>query len=167
MKAFLERPRSLPALLVLACLGALATALASQYWGGLYPCVLCIYQRYAYGAAAAFAALAFIGAGSPTAHRLLLVLTGLAFVAGAAIAVFHVGVEQRWWQGTAACHAPQVPADATPAQLRDILLNQPFAPCDVVPWSLFGISMAGFNVLAYALLAALSFWAAFRTATRS
>lgn len=167
MQALLDRPRSVPALLVLACLGALGAALASQYWGGLYPCVLCIYQRYAYGAAAAFAALAFIAATSATARRIFLILAGLAFAAGVAIAVFHVGVEQKWWQGTAACHAPQLPADATPAQLRDILLNQPFAPCDVVSWSLFGISMAGFNVLAYALLAALSFWAAFRTATRS
>ena len=167
MRTFLDHPRTLPALLVLACLGALGTALASQYWGGLYPCVLCIYQRYAYGAAAGFAALAFVTAASTASRRIFLCLTGLAFIAGAAIAVFHVGVEQKWWQGTAACHAPQLPANATPAQLRDILLNQPFAPCDVVPWSLFGISMAGFNVLAYALLAALSFWAAFRTATRS
>ncbi|HEY9549858.1 MAG TPA: disulfide bond formation protein B, partial [Kiloniellaceae bacterium] len=83
-----------------------------------------------------------------------------------AIAAFHVGVEQKWWQGTAACHAPQLPENATVEQLRDLLLNQPFAPCDVVPWEFFGISMAGFNVLASALLAALSFWAAFETATR-
>lgn len=160
-------PRAAPALLALACLGALATALASQHWGGLNPCVLCIYQRYAYGAALAFAALAFVAAGNARARRLLLILTGLAFAAGGVIAAFHVGVEQKWWQGTAACHAPQLPPGATAAQLREILLNRPFAPCDVVPWELFGISMAGFNVLASALLAALSLWAAFRTGSRS
>jgi disulfide bond formation protein DsbB len=163
----LHRPRTVPALLVLACLGALGTALASQYWGGLYPCVLCIYQRYAYGAAAAFAALAFVTAASPLGRRLFLILAGLAFAAGGALAAFHVGVEQKWWQGTAACYATPLPADATAAELREILLNQPFAPCDMVPWALFGISMAGFNVLAYALLAALSLWAAFKTGTRS
>ena len=42
----------------------------------------------------------------------------------------------------------------------EILLNQPFAPCDKIPWELFGISMAGYNILACAFLAALSFWAA-------
>ncbi|HMA16231.1 MAG: disulfide bond formation protein B [Bacteroidota bacterium] len=162
----LQRPRVVPALLALACVAALGTALASQYWGGLYPCVLCIYQRYAYGAAFALAALAFLAAGQAQARRLLLVLTGLAFAAGSAIAVFHVGVEQKWWQGTAACHAPQLPPGATIEQMRDILLNQPFAPCDVVPWELFGISMAGFNVLASALLAALSLWAAYGTGRR-
>jgi len=154
-------PRFLPALLVAACLGALASALASQYWGGLYPCVLCIYQRYAYGAAMALAALAVLLAGSVASRRLALLGSGLAFLAGAAIAAFHVGVEQKWWQGTAECHAPALPDNATVEQLRDILLNQPFAPCDRIPWELFGVSIAGFNVLASGLLAALSLWAAF------
>lgn len=163
MDTLLRNPRALPALLAAACLGALGTALASQYWGGLYPCVLCIYQRYAYGVALAFAALAVLLATRPQARQLALLGSGLAFVGGAAIAAFHVGVEQKWWQGTAQCHAPSLPENATAAQLRDILMNQPFAPCDVVPWELFGISMAGFNILAYAGLAALSFWAAFST----
>ena len=162
MDFLLRHPRTLPAVLVAACLGALGTALASQYWGGLYPCVLCIYQRYAYGAAMAFAALAFLLAASPAGRRLALIGSGLAFTAGIAIAVFHVGVEQKWWQGTAECHAPQLPENATVEQLREILLNRPFAPCDRIAWELFGISMAGYNVLAYALLAALTFWAAFR-----
>lgn len=166
LSAFLQHPRTLPALLALACIGALGTALASQYWGGLFPCVLCIYQRYAYGAALALSAAALVAAGHVLARRVLLLLTGLAFAAGSAIAAFHVGVEQRWWQGTPGCHAPQFPAGATVEQMRELLENQPFAPCDVVPWELFGISMAGFNALASALLAALSWWAAFGTATR-
>ena len=161
----LRHPRAIPALLVAACLGALGTALASQYWGGLYPCVLCIYQRYAYGVAMALAAFAFIFSASPLGRRLFLLGSGLGFLAGSAIAVFHVGVENKWWQGTAECQAPALPENATVDQLRDILLNQPFAPCDKVPWDLFGISIAGYNVLASVLLAALSFWAASRNTT--
>src|SRR3546814_11857134 len=90
-------------------------------------------------------------------------LAGRAFAAGSAIAAFHVGVEQKWWEGTAQCHAPQFPAGATVEQMREILLNQSFAPCDVVSWELLGLSMAGFNVLASGAPAALSLWAAFRT----
>jgi len=161
MDLLLRNPRAMPALLAAACLGALGTALASQYWGGLYPCVLCIYQRYAYGVALGFAVLAFLLAGSAPGRRLALAGSGLAFLGGSAIAAFHVGVEQKWWQGTAECHAPALPDNATVEQLREILLNQPFAPCDRVAWELFGISMAGFNILACAVLAALSFWAAF------
>ncbi|HEY9539480.1 MAG TPA: disulfide bond formation protein B [Kiloniellaceae bacterium] len=167
LTAFLNRPRVAPALLAIACLSALGTALASQYWGGLQPCVLCLYQRYAYGVALAFAGLAFLAAAHALGRRILLMLAGLAFAAGSAIAAFHVGVEQKWWEGTAQCHAPQFPAGATVEQMREILLNQSFAPCDVVSWELLGLSMAGFNVLASAALAALSLWAAFRTGTHS
>ena len=161
MDLLLRNPRTMPALLAAACLGALGTALASQYWGGLNPCVLCIYQRYAYGAALAFAVLALLLAAKAGARKLALIATGLSFAGGSALAVFHVGVEQKWWRGTAECHAPSLPENATVEQLREILLNQAFAPCDKIPWELFGVSMAGYNILACAILAALSFWAAF------
>jgi len=163
MNLSLHHPRLIPALLVLACLGALGTALASQYWGGLYPCVLCIYQRYAYGAAMTLAAVAFLAAASPLGRRLALAGSGFAFLAGGAIAAFHVGVEQKWWQGTAECQGAALPENATAEELRELLLNRPFAACDQVPWELFGISIAGYNVLACVLLAALSFWAASQT----
>ena len=160
MNQLLSSPRLMPALLVTACLGALGTALASQYWGGLYPCVLCIYQRYAYGIAMALAALAFLAAAGPLRRRLALAGSGLAFLGGSAIAVFHVGVEQKWWEGTADCQGSALPEGATVEQLREILMNQQFAACDAVAWELFGVSIAGYNVLACAFLAALSFWAA-------
>ena len=44
--------------------------------------------------------------GLPAARRAALALAGLTFLAGAAIAFFHVGVEQHWWRGMAGCHAP-------------------------------------------------------------
>lgn len=162
MDSLFSHPRLMPALLAGACIGALGTALASQYWGGLQPCVLCFYQRYAYGAALAAAVVAIILAGSALGRRLALIVTGLAFLSGGAIAMFHVGVEQKWWKGTDACHAPTMPAGATPQEQLEIMLNQPFVACDVIPWEIFGISMAGFNVLASLALAALSFWAAFK-----
>src|SRR3546814_16966561 len=79
----------------------LLRSLTSQDWGGLQPCVLCLYQRYAYGVALAFAGLAFLAAAHALGRRILLMLAGLAFAAGSAIAAFHVGVEQKWWEGTA------------------------------------------------------------------
>jgi len=151
-----------PALIVAICLSALGAAWASQVWGGLYPCVLCIYQRYAYGAAMAFG-LAGLGLGKwPMARRGAVALAGLAFLAGAAIAAFHVGVEQQWWRGTSACHAPVFDPNASAAEMREQLLNRRFVPCDQVPWSLFGISIAGYNVLASLAFAFASLWAARR-----
>ncbi len=132
-----------PLLLLLASSAVLGTALASQYLGGLQPCVLCVYQRLPYAAVIMIAGAALV---LPTGPRAVaLALAGLALLTGTGIAVFHVGVEQHWWQGTAECGSAGA-ADSLEA-LRAQVLSAPVARCDEVPWSLFGISMAGYNAL--------------------
>ncbi|MBI1777382.1 MAG: disulfide bond formation protein B [Proteobacteria bacterium] len=142
-------PRAVPSLVLAASALVLGTALASQYVGGLQPCVLCLYQRYPYWIAIALSVLALAAMRMPGGRRASAALVGLAgvgFLAGAAIALFHVGVEQHWWAGTAEC-GTTLPAAASAAQLKAQLLAQPVVRCDEVAWSLFGVSMAGFNVL--------------------
>jgi disulfide bond formation protein DsbB len=158
MQAILERPWLLPALLVAVGLGALALALMAQYWGGLQPCVLCIYQRYAHGAAGGAGLLALALAARPAARQLLAGLGGLALLAGAGIAAFHVGVEQHWWRGTDGCHSPGFDSDLTIDELREAMLGTSFVPCDEIPWELFGISMAGYNFLFSLALGVAVLW---------
>ena len=139
-------PRRAPLVVALASAVTLGAALISQYGFGLQPCVLCIWQRYPYGVAIALGALAFFLAGNTTAARALIALAGLVFLADAAIAAFHVGVEQKWWAGTAECGgnlATGLSAEDLKAQLQ----AAPIVRCDEVAWSLFGISMAGYNFL--------------------
>ena len=162
MPDVLVHPRFLPALCAAAGLGAIAVALVAQYWGGLDPCVLCIYQRYAHGAAGAVGLIALAAAARPGLRRPLVALAGLVFLAGGAIALFHVGVEQSWWRGTAACHAPAFDPDLSLEKLREQMLGAPFVPCDVVRWALFGISMAGYNFLFSLGLGGFLLWAAGR-----
>ena len=141
-------PQAAPWWIVGVSVGALAIALASQYWGGLAPCVLCIYQRYAFGVSLAIGLVALLPLpGGAVLRRILVGLAGVAFLGGAGIAFFHVGVEQHWWRGTAACHAQAIDLNASVEQLRAQLLATDFAPCDRIPWSLFGLSFAGFNVI--------------------
>jgi disulfide bond formation protein DsbB len=74
----------------------------------------------------------------------------LCFAAETALAGFHVGVEQHWWEGLSSCSA-QLDASDIEA-LRQQILNGPKARCDDVAWSMFRISMAGYNfVLALGL----------------
>lgn len=160
MGMLLDRPRLVPLLILLVSLGALGTAYASEVWGGLKPCVLCYYQRYAYAGAGALGLAALLAGAKP--RRLLVGLAGLAFLTGAAIAFFHVGVEQLWWRGTTACHAPEIDMSLPIEQLRERLLATDFVACDQIPWSLFGLSIAGYNVLASLLLGLASLWAARR-----
>lgn len=163
---WLDHPRLVPGLIIGFSLSALAIAYAAQAWGGLQPCVLCIYQRYAYGVAFAVGLLGLALGGNALARRLLVILGGLAFLGGAAIAGFHIGVEQHWWQGTAECHAPAFDPNASLEELRKQMLETTFVPCDEIPWSLFGISMAGYNFLVSLALALGCFWAARRMGGR-
>ncbi|MFM8992329.1 MAG: disulfide bond formation protein B, partial [Alphaproteobacteria bacterium] len=95
------RPAAALALLAAAMLLA---AFGFEHLGGLAPCALCWWQRHAWVAALAPAcASAAIARRAPRAAAALLFLAALATLSGAGIAFFHVGVEQGWWEGTAAC----------------------------------------------------------------
>ncbi len=155
MTAALSRPRVAPALIALVSLVALATALIAQYGFDLQPCVLCVYQRVPYATALARGLLGLLVTRPAGLPRLLVLGAGLTFLAGAGIAGFHVGVEQKWWAGTASCSTPVIDLNLSMAELqRQLDLASSFAACDEVPWSLFGISMAGYNAAISLVLAA-------------
>lgn len=132
------------ALLTILPLALLGGALGFQYLGGLAPCEMCMWQRWALVGALVFATAGWMGFRSGTA-RPLFMLAALAVLAGAGIAAFHVGVEQHWWKGITRCAAA-----ATSGSTADIIsqvLAQPMIRCDAIAWSLFGISMAGYNAI--------------------
>lgn len=130
---------------VAGSLAALAAALAMQYLGGLAPCPLCLWQRYAYGGVIAFGLLAWVLPTRATALAAALAPFGVA-----GLALFHVGVEQKWWKGLSGCSSPALEAGMSLEDFTAAILDGATTPCDQVPWSLFGISIAGYNGL-YAL----------------
>ncbi len=141
-----------------ACAGfaaaALVTAYTAQFGFGLYPCEMCLWQRIPYWVVAA---MALPGAFIQNS-RAVLAAMGVFFAAGAAIAGFHVGVEQHWWEGLTSCSAKLDMSDYE--TLRAQIMNAPRARCDAIPWSMFGISMAGYNFIASAGLAGFAFYKA-------
>lgn len=138
-------------------LALMAGALASQYIGGLYPCEMCHWQRWPHYAAIILAALAFVVPGA-TVRRLLVLLAAVAIGASGAIGVFHAGVEYHWWQGFTACASTMHGSGGTPAEMLARIMNAPLVRCDVPQWSLFGISLAGFNAVFSLTGAAAIFW---------
>jgi disulfide bond formation protein DsbB len=125
-------------LLALALPGALlGGAYVSQYVFGLYPCEMCWWQRWPHFAALALAGLAFVA----PPQRLWIALAALAIFASGLIGGFHAGVEYDWWEGITGC------AVIDPS--RDVFdpTAAPLIRCDEAPWSLLGISLAGFNFL--------------------
>lgn len=140
-------------LILLAAGGSAALllgALAFQYFGGLYPCVLCIYQRWPHLAAVIIGLIA-LRLNGPA----LPVMGALAALTTAGIGVFHVGVEQQWWAGLQLC-AVNTLGDVSMTDLLNTDIDVgAAASCDKIAWSLFGISMAGWNVLASVVFAGL------------
>ena len=143
-------------MIVLAvAVATLAGAYGSQYIGGLAPCELCLYQRWPWWAAIALLLASFIPAVGPAGRGGLVTLAGIGLIAGTGIAFYHVGVEQHWWAGTEACAGPSGEAASVQELLAQIQAT-PLVRCDEVAWSLFGISMAGYNLLASLALAGFS-----------
>ena len=139
----------------------LGGAYASQYVGGLHPCEMCWWQRYPHMAAIPLALIAYVLKKRPCVSALFAGLAGLAIGISGAIGLFHAGVEYGWWQGLTACSTS--PAAGNPADILNQIMATPITRCDVAPWTLFGISLAGFNGLlsggsALAILALLLKW---------
>jgi disulfide bond formation protein DsbB len=131
------------ALALLLPLALIAGALGSQYLGGLFPCEMCLWQRWPHYAAILAAALALLlrrtGASLP-----LTLLAGMLILASGAIGVWQAGAEYRWWHGPQHCTGVAV---GHGTDLMRAILAQPLIQCDVPQWTLFGISLAGFNAL--------------------
>ena len=131
----------------------LGAALLSQYWGGLAPCELCLVQRWPWEAAIVVAFVALLAGSRPALPWVALALA-LVYATGAAAAFYHVGVEQHWFRGPSACTASSGSAMTLEEMKRQILGTQPVL-CDRVQWSLFGVSLAGWNLLASLAMAAI------------
>lgn len=116
-------------------------ALISQFVFGLYPCQMCWWQRYPHIAAIVLALLAYTMKGKGSGD-LAVTLAAIAIGISGLIGGFHAGVEYGWWEGVTACST--VAGGGNPL---DAIMNAPVVRCDVAPWDLFGISLAGFNFL--------------------
>jgi len=150
-------PRSFAGFVLMASAIVLGMALLSQYWGGLAPCELCLLQRWPW-AAAILAALAALVAGSRPALPWVALGLALVFALGVAFAFYHVGVEQKWFAGPTACTASGAGSSSGAMTLEEMkrqILGTTPVPCDQVQWSLFGVSLAGWNLVASLGMAAI------------
>lgn len=132
-------------LVLLATAGSAALmlgALGFQYIGDMPPCKMCYWQRYGHLTAIALGALAFF-----VPINVLIALALLGVLSSAAIGGFHAGVEQGWWEGPTTCTSGPIGGLSTDDLLNQIM-SAPLVRCDEIPWELFGLSMAGWNMVA-------------------
>lgn len=135
-------PRNGLIICALMSAGLLVGAFLFEYVGGLAPCKMCIWQRWAHVAVIAAAGIGLIA----LPLRIALVITMGAALTSVGIAGYHAGVEWALWPGPSGCSSA-MGSGMSASDLVDSLLATPVVRCDDVPWSLFGLSMAGWNML--------------------
>lgn len=122
----------------------LGGAYISQFVFGLFPCEMCWWQRYPHFLALVLGLMAgFTPSAQIGLKRTLIALAALAILSSGLIGAFHAGVEYDWWEGITGC-ATNV---ASGGNALDNIMNAPLVRCDVAPWSLLGISLAGWNFI--------------------
>lgn len=154
---------------LMASVLAIAGAFYFQFILHLPPCQLCLIQRWPFYAAIPLSAiaawLAWPAATSMTTSRILLAIMAIGFVFGAGVAIFHAGVEWKFWEGLESCSGAFGVANDSDAFFQRLQTVQ-VVRCDEAPWHFAGLSIAGWNALlslgltvvtAYAALKGVSF----------
>jgi len=148
----LPLPSLIGLLAALGSMGMLGGALYFQYVVGLAPCEMCHWQRWPHIAAIVVGLLAFASFARPRLATTFAVLAIAALAVTSAIGIFHAGVELHWWQGPQTCTGT-IPRGLSADELKKYLFGAKMVRCDDIVWSLWGISMAGWNAILSGVLA--------------
>ena len=151
-----------------ALIGAVAAATLAGAWifqgFGIVPCDLCLKERIAYYGAVPLAAIVVYAATGRGQGVVAAGLIGLAliFAVNAALGIYHSGVEWALWKGPEDCTGSIVAAPKVADFLKE-LEHTKVVRCDDVQIRVFGLSLANWNVVISAALAALAGRAAMMT----
>ena len=147
-------------LLTVGMIVVIGSALGFQYIGHYIPCALCLDQRqpYYYGIPVAILAVLSALAKVPSwITRGLLIIAGLMMVGGGGIGVYHSGVEWHFWAGPATCSTTASSLTQNAGDLLNELSTIKGPSCTEAALRVLGLSMAGWNVIASVILAAIAF----------
>lgn len=138
-----------------SCLGLAAAVFSGALLGGAYyfqyvvglpPCEMCYWQRYPHMVAIVMGLAALGSFAWPRLAFVFALLAITALLATAGIGSFHFGVEQHWWKGPQECSG-SIPSGLSAEALKKYLFAAKMVRCDQPAWSMWGLSMAGWNAL--------------------
>lgn len=139
----------------------LAGAYGSEIFGGLHPCEMCWWQRYAHFVGLTFALLSLALRNFPDRGRSLVWLAALAILTSGGIGAYHAGVEAGIFEGFTTCTS-STSAGLSSDELLKAIMAAPIVRCDDVQFSFLGISMAGWNAILSVLAALSILWLSLR-----
>ena len=119
------------------------SALIIQYWLGHEPCKLCLYQRIPYFLSILLIIkILFI----KKYEKITLLILFLVFMSSAALAFYHFGIEQGFFNESLACTAPDLSQTLSKEQILE-QLKQNNISCKDVSFRILGLSLAAINTI--------------------
>ena len=122
---------------------AIISALIIQYWLDHEPCKLCLYQRIPYFLAILLIIKIFF---FKKYEKITLLILSLIFIGSSALAFYHFGIEQGFFNESLACTTPDVSKTLSKEQLME-LLKQNSVSCKDVSFKILGLSLATINTI--------------------
>ena len=121
----------------------ITSALIIQYWLGHEPCKLCLYQRIPYFLAILLIIKIFF---FKKYEKITLLILSLIFIGSTALAFYHFGIEQGFFNESLACTAPDLSKTLSKEQLLE-QLKQNNISCKDVSFRILGLSLAAINTI--------------------
>ena len=119
------------------------SALIIQYWLDHEPCKLCLYQRIPYFLSMLLIIkILFI----KKYEKITLLILFLVFMSSAALAFYHFGIEQGFFNETLACTAPDLSQTLSKEQILE-QLKQNNISCKDVSFRVLGLSLSAINTI--------------------
>ena len=165
-------------ILLVVSAGILSVVWIMQYGFGLLPCDLCLWQRWPYYGLGVLALIVIIvrqWQKEDKKQKFFSISAGILATilatGGMFLALYHVGIEEYWWQRwypsiVSECAATQSTTTMNIEELREYFMSRTSVTpsCAQVSWSLFGLSLASYNglfsvaLMIYCILITCSFF---------
>tara|TARA_Y100000590_G_C15338654_1_gene870585 strand:- start:137 stop:619 length:483 start_codon:yes stop_codon:yes gene_type:complete len=136
--------------LIFVCL-VLVSTFVIEYGLNHQPCNLCVYERIPY-----FISILLISKILFTKdyEKITLSILSLVFIISSALAFYHFGIEQGFFEETLVCTASNLSEALTKEEVLD-QLNQNIISCKNVSFRIFGFSLATINTIFSIILSAI------------
>ena len=122
----------------------LLSAFYLEYFHNAFPCDLCITQRWFHALIISYSLVAIlILEKNFLTDKFILIGLSLTWIASSIAGLYHFGIEMNFWTGPDGCSSS---IDFSKDTLK-YLLNKSPIKCDEVMFSMFGLSLAGWNAL--------------------
>ena len=130
--------------ILVVSLTVICTALIAEYFYGILPCKMCIFQRYSYYALIILSI--FFLLLKKQNNKFYYLIVEIILIVGLFFSIWHVGIENDLINGPVACSSTIKDINNI-VDLKKHIINTPVITCDHINWAFLGISFAIYNTL--------------------